>query len=41
LEKGVILRGRLRGMIVDRRDDVEEAKIAYAKFIAEPPHLSI
>jgi hypothetical protein len=40
LEKGVILRGRLRGMIVPREDDVQIARKAYAGFLRELPHLS-
>ncbi len=41
LEKGVILRGRLRGMVVERRNDEETARKAYQRFLAEPPHLSV
>lgn len=40
LEKGVILRGRLRGIIMPREGDEEEAQRAYAQFLKEPPHLS-
>ena len=38
LEKGVILRGRVRGILVDRRDDLRLAAECYAAFAeAEPP----
>lgn len=40
LEKGVILRGRLRGMIMPRERDEEEARRAYEHFVREPPNLS-
>ena len=41
LEKGVILRGRLRGMIVPRMVDVAAAHAAYERFVAEPPNLTL
>ncbi|HQR08050.1 MAG TPA: hypothetical protein PLN21_14575 [Gemmatales bacterium] len=41
LEKGVILRGRLRGMIVPRSVDVASAHAAYERFIAEAPNLTL
>jgi hypothetical protein len=40
LEKGVILRGRLRGMIVPRERDEAIALEAYQQFLHEPPNLS-
>jgi hypothetical protein len=40
LEKGVILRGRLRGQVVPRTDDVQKAKADYQRFLARPPNLS-
>jgi len=40
LEKGVILRGRLRGIIADRVSDLGAARAAYEKLLREPPHLS-
>ncbi len=40
LEKGVILRGRLRGIIVDRPGDLDAARAAYEQLLREPPHLS-
>lgn len=41
LEKGVILRGRLRGMIVPRAVDVAAAHEAYQRFIRESPNLTL
>ena len=40
LEKGVILRGRLRGRLVPRSEDVTAARSAYQDFLKAPPHLS-
>ncbi|HMO37537.1 MAG TPA: hypothetical protein PKA06_15975 [Gemmatales bacterium] len=40
LEKGVILRGRLRGVLVPRAVDVAAAQAAYARFLAETPNLT-
>ncbi len=40
LEKGVILRGRLRGMVVPRPVDEAVARAAYARFLREPPPLT-
>lgn len=41
LEKGVILRGRLRGQLLARRDDVAAAQAAYQRFLATPANLSL
>ncbi|HMP59336.1 MAG TPA: hypothetical protein PKD86_08275, partial [Gemmatales bacterium] len=41
LEKGVILRGRLRGLVLPRDGDEDAARAAYAEFIKEPPNLSL
>jgi hypothetical protein len=41
LEKGVILRGRLRGLIVTRAGDEAAAREAYRAFLREPPNLSL
>jgi hypothetical protein len=41
LEKGVILRGRLRGVLVPRAVDVGAARAAYEQFLAEPPNLTL
>ena len=41
LEKGVILRGRLRGLLVPRAVDVEAARAAFQRFIVEPPNLAL
>lgn len=41
LEKGVILRGRLRGVILDRTDDEQQAREAYKTFLAETPNLTL
>jgi hypothetical protein len=40
LEKGVILRGRLRGLVLPRADDEPAARRHYELFLHEPPHLS-
>lgn len=40
LEKGVILRGRLRGVLLPRVVDVAAARAAYEQFLAEPPKLT-
>ena len=38
LEKGVILRSRLRGILLEQAEDVRHARAAYADFIrSEPP----
>lgn len=38
LEKGVILRSRLRGILLERAEDMRHARAAYADFIrSEPP----
>jgi hypothetical protein len=39
LEKGVILRARVRGIFVDRRDDARAAAACYAAFAAADPPL--
>lgn len=39
LEKGVLLRARLRAIIIDRADDLETAALRYAEFTNEPPVL--
>jgi hypothetical protein len=41
LEKGVILRGRLRGVLIPRVVDVAAVRAAYDQFLAEPPHLTL
>lgn len=41
LEKGVILRGRLRGMIVPRAIDLAAVHAAYQHFLVEPPNLTL
>ena len=41
LEKGVILRGRLRGLLVPRAVDVAAAHAAYERFIVEAPNLTL
>jgi hypothetical protein len=41
LEKGVILRGRLRGQLLPRATDAAGALAAYAQFLKEKPNLSI
>jgi hypothetical protein len=41
LEKGVILRGRLRGILLPRAVDVAAAQAAYQRFLAEPPNLTL
>lgn len=40
-EKGVILRGRVRGVVVDRVGDTDHAVAEYVKLLAEPPPLSV
>jgi hypothetical protein len=40
LEKGVILRTRVRGVFLDRKQDVERARTAYQEFLAAPPSLT-
>jgi hypothetical protein len=40
LEKGVIIRGRLRGLVLDRGSDLEQVRAAFERFVAEPPNLS-
>lgn len=39
LEKGVLLRARLRAIIIDRVDDLKTAATLYAEFTDEPPVL--
>lgn len=39
LEKGVLLRARLRAIVIDRDDDLETAALRYAEFNDEPPVL--
>lgn len=41
LEKGVILRGRLRGMIIPRVVDEAASHAAYERFIVEAPNLTL
>ncbi len=41
LEKGVILRGRLRGLLVPRQVDETAARQAYQRFLEESPNLSL
>jgi len=41
LEKGVILRGRLRGILLPRADDLAAARAAWERFLAEPPNLTL
>jgi hypothetical protein len=41
LEKGVILRGRVRGVFVARKQDVDRALELYGAFADESPHLSV
>ena len=40
LEKGVILRGRLRGVFLPRRDDLRLLSACYASFLSMPPPLT-
>jgi hypothetical protein len=40
LEKGVILRGRVRGLVMARDHDEAIARRAYEQFLHEPPHLA-
>ena len=39
LEKGVLLRARLRAIVIDRADDLATAAMRYAEFTHEPPVL--
>lgn len=41
LEKGVILRGRLRGLVLPRDGDEDAARAAFAEFVKEPPNLTL
>jgi hypothetical protein len=41
LEKGVILRSRLRAMIVPRKDDIETAATCYRDFACSEPPLTV
>jgi hypothetical protein len=41
IEKGVILRGRVRGAFIPRRRDTDQATRLFRQFVAEPPHLSV
>jgi hypothetical protein len=41
IEKGVILRGRVRGAFIPRRRDTDHATRLFKQFVAEPPHLSV
>lgn len=41
LEKGVILRGRVRGVFIARNQDTDRARDLYAEFAGESPHLSV
>jgi hypothetical protein len=41
LEKGVILRGRLRGVFLPRSNDTARCLNEFARFAAEPPRLSV
>jgi hypothetical protein len=41
IEKGVILRARLRAAFIPRRRDTEQATRLFNQFVAEPPHLSV
>jgi hypothetical protein len=41
IEKGVILRARLRAAIIPRRRDTEQATRLFKQFVAEPPRLSV
>jgi hypothetical protein len=40
LEKGVILRGRLRGLWLPREQDETTVRQEYARFVKEPPNLT-
>jgi hypothetical protein len=40
LEKGVILRARVRGVLVIREDDCSLAAAAYHRFVKSPPPLT-
>ena len=39
LEKGVVLRGRIRGLWIDSDSSLEERKARYEAFLQEPPSL--
>jgi hypothetical protein len=41
LEKGVILRSRMRAALLPRQDDLEQAGALYDRFLAEPPPLAV
>lgn len=41
LEKGVILRGRLRAALLAREDDAQQALACYREFVAEEPPLTV
>ena len=41
IEKGVILRGRVRGVFIPRRGDLNRAEKLFKDFVAEPPRLSV
>lgn len=41
LEKGVILRGRVRGIFVPRRADLDQAMELFKRFLAQKPPLSV
>jgi hypothetical protein len=41
IEKGVILRGRVRGMFLPRHRDMRHSLRHFARFAAESPHLSV
>jgi hypothetical protein len=40
LEKGVILRARVRGVLLEREGDCQQAAAAYRRFIESPPPLT-
>jgi hypothetical protein len=41
VEKGILLRGRVRGVFVPRRGDLRHADRRFKSFVAEPPRLSV
>lgn len=41
IEKGVILRGRVRAAFIPRHRDTDQATRLFRQFVAEPPHLSV
>jgi hypothetical protein len=41
LEKGVILRGRIRGLFIPRANDTRHCLRQFARFMAEPPRLGV